>query len=290
MLKLLTRFVTVMIIITGIYLAYTNTTQTKLQQLNNKESILVNFYNFPEIILSSKDGNAGYQYELLKDYLYKLDKKKIEIRDSKYDIQIYYSIDVCKTCVIVKEEDLLLVSNNSNNINNDIEIKSILESVTKGNNSLKDYQTYYTNNELDDLIFNLNNNLISHTILPRGSYLFYKKYYPNLSIKKNIGSIKLLWKFSFDDGSLKNNLFKYLESDETLTYIESLNDKYYSNNTISSYIFIGSREFIADMTTKLPIYEDKFKEAASVYNLDWKLLAAISYQESKWNNNAISPT
>ena len=44
------------------------------------------------------------------------------------------------------------------------------------------------------------------------------------------------------------------------------------------------------MTTKLPIYEDKFKEAASVYNLDWKLLAAISYQESKWNNNAISPT
>jgi membrane-bound lytic murein transglycosylase MltF len=279
-----------MIIITGIYLAYTNTTQTTLQQLNNKESILVNFYKFPEIILSSKDGNTGYQYELLEDYLYKLDKKKIEIRDSKYDIQIYYSIDVCKTCVIVKEEDLLLVSNNSNNINNDIEIKSILESVTKGNNSLKDYQTYYTNNELDDLIFNLNNNLISHTILPRGSYLFYKKYYPNLSIKKNIGSIKLLWKFSFDDGSLKNNLYKYLESDETLAYIESLNDKYYSNNTISSYIFIGSREFIADMTTKLPIYEDKFKEAASVYNLDWKLLAAISYQESKWNNNAISPT
>ena len=290
MLKLLTRFITVMIIITGIYLAYTNTTQTTLQQLKDKESILVSLQNFPEIILSSKDGNTGYQYELLKDYLYKLDKQKIEIRDSKYDIQIYYSIDVCKTCVIVKEEDLLLVSNNSNNINNDIEIKSILESVTKGNNSLKDYQTYYTNNELDDLIFNLNNNLISHTILPRGSYLFYKKYYPNLSIKKNIGSIKLLWKFSFDDGSLKNNLFKYLESDETLSYIESLDDKYYSNNTISSYIFIGSREFIADMTTKLPIYEDKFKEAASVYNLDWKLLAAISYQESKWNNNAISPT
>ena len=155
---------------------------------------------------------------------------------------------------------------------------------------IKDYQIYYTSNTLDDLIFNLNNNLISHTILPRGSYLFYKKYYPNLSIKKNIGSIKLLWKFSFDDGSLKNSLFKYLESDETLTYIESLNNKYYSNNSISSYIFIGSREFIADMTTKLPVYEDQFKEAADVYNLDWKLLAAISYQESRWNNNAISPT
>ena len=290
MLKLFARFITAMIVIAGIYLAYTNTTQTALKQFKNKETILVNFQNLPEIILQSKEGNAGYQYELLENYLYKLNKQKIEISDGKQDIQIYYSTDVCKTCIIVEEEDLLLVSNNYSNNNNDIEIYRTLESISKNNNFLEDYQIYYTNTTLDDLVFNLNSNLISHTILPRGSYLFYKKYYPNLSIEKNIGNIKLLWKFSFDDGSLQNNLFKYLESDETLTYIESLNNKYYSNNTISSYIFIGSREFIADMTTKLPIYEDGFKEAADVYNLDWKLLAAISYQESRWNNNAISPT
>ncbi|MDC0415469.1 transglycosylase SLT domain-containing protein [Gammaproteobacteria bacterium] len=290
MLKLFARFVIAMIVIAGIYLAYTNTTQTALKQFKNREAIFVNFQNLPEIILHSKEGNTGYQYELLENYLYKLNKQKIEISDAKYDLQIYYSTSICKTCIIVEEEDLLLVSNNYNNINNDIEINSTLESLSKINNSLKDYQIYYTSNTLDDLIFNLNNNLISHTILPRGSYLFYKKYYPNLTIKKHIGSIKLLWKFSFDDGSLKDSLFKYLESDETLTYIESLNNKYYSNNSVSSYIFIGSREFIADMATKLPVYEDQFKEAADVYNLDWKLLAAISYQESKWNNNAISPT
>ena len=290
MLKLFVRFITAMIVIAGIYLAYTNTTQTALKQFKNKEAIFVNFQNLPEIILHSKEGNTGYQYELLENYLYKLNKQKIEISDAKHDLQIYYSTNICKTCIIVEEEDLLLVSNNYNNINNDIEINNTLESLSKSNNSLKDYQIYYTSITLDDLIFNLNSNLISHTILPRGSYLFYKKYYPNLSIKKNIGSIKLLWKFSFDDGSLKDSLFKYLESDETLTYIVSLNNKYYSNNSISSYIFIGSREFIADMTTKLPVYENQFKEAADMYNLDWKLLAAISYQESKWNNNAISPT
>ena len=290
MLKLFARFITVMIVIAGIYLAYINTTQTALKQFKNREAILVNFQNLPEIILQSKEGNTGYQYELLENYLYKLNKQKIEISDTKHDLQIYYSINICKTCIIVEEEDLLLVSNNFNNTNNDIEINSSLEYLSKINNSLKDYKIYYSSNTLDDLIFNLNSNLISHTILPRGSYLFYKKYYPNLSIKKNIGSIKLLWKFSHDDGSLKDSLFKYLESDETLTYIQSLNNKYYSNNSISSYIFIGSREFIADMTTKLPVYEDRFKEAADMYNLDWKLLAAISYQESKWNNDAISPT
>jgi membrane-bound lytic murein transglycosylase F len=290
MLKLFARFIAAMIVIAGIYLAYTNTTQTALKQFKNKETVLVNFQNLPEIILQSKEGNTGYQYELLENYLYKLNKQKIKISDGKQDIQIYYSTNVCETCIIVEEEDLLLVTNNYNNINNDIEIYRSLESVSKNNNFLEDYQIYYTNTTLDDLVFNLNSNLISYTILPRSSYLFYNKYYPNLSIEKNIGNIKLLWKFSFDDGSLQNNLFKYLESDETLSYIKSLNDKYYSNNTVSSYIFIGSREFIADMTTKLPVYEDEFKEAADVYNLDWKLLAAISYQESRWNNNAISPT
>jgi membrane-bound lytic murein transglycosylase F len=120
--------------------------------------------------------------------------------------------------------------------------------------------------------------------------LFYKKYYPNLSIKKVIGKINLLWKFSVDDGSLQNNLFKFLELSETSSFIENLNNKYYSKNSISSYIFIGSRIFVSDMITKLPVYESRFKKAASMNDLDWKLLAAISYQESKWNNNAISPT
>ena len=65
MLKLFARFLIVMIVIAGIYLVYTNTTQTALQQFKNKESILVNFQNLPEIILQSKEGDTGYQYELL---------------------------------------------------------------------------------------------------------------------------------------------------------------------------------------------------------------------------------
>ena len=75
MLKLLTRFITVMIIITGIYLVYTNTTQTVHQQFKNKEYVFVNLQNLPEIILQSKDGNTGYQYELLENYLHKSNKQ-----------------------------------------------------------------------------------------------------------------------------------------------------------------------------------------------------------------------
>ena len=290
MLRLFARFIAAMILFAGVYLLYTNTTQTSFTQFKKKEIIFVNLENIPEIILSSKEDNVGYQYELLIKYLDSLNKKKVVFNDSKFDLKIFYSKDICERCIVVNNQDLLLVTNNYDNKENDIEIIEIFQKSLRDNPILKNYKINYINDDLDDLIYNLNNNLISHTIITRSSYLFYKKYYPNLSIKKVIGNINLLWKFSVDDGSLQNSLFDFLELTETSSFIANLNDKYYSKNSISSYIFIGSRIFISDMITKLPIYENKFKKAALLYNLDWKLLAAISYQESKWDNNAISPT
>ena len=257
-----------MFLVAGIYLVYVNTTQTSLAQFKKKEIIYVYLENIPEIILPSKEENTGYQYELLVEYLGSLNKKKVELNDKKFDLKIFYSDDVCKRCVIVNDQDLLLVSNNYDNKGNGIEVINVLQKDFTYNTALKGYEISFTNNNLDDLIYNLSNNLITHTIITRSSYLFYKKYYPNLSIKKVIGNINLLWEFPSDDGSLQNNLFKFLELDETSSRIASLNNKYYSQNAISSYIFIGSRIFISDMITKLPVYENKFKKAADLTNLN----------------------
>ena len=65
MLRLFARFIAAMILFAGIYLVYTNTTQTSLVQFKKKEIISINLTNLPEIILPSKEENAGYQYELL---------------------------------------------------------------------------------------------------------------------------------------------------------------------------------------------------------------------------------
>ncbi len=42
--------------------------------------------------------------------------------------------------------------------------------------------------------------------------------------------------------------------------------------------------------TRLPKYIDFFKGAADIEGLDWRLLAAIGYQESHWNPKTRSPT
>ena len=290
MFKLFMRFLTAMIVVASIYLLFVNSSYTSLQKLQSKEVVIVKLQNFPEIILPTREEIHGYQYELIKDYLTTINKNGFIEKDNNYDVAIFYSSKACETCVVVNEADLLLVSNNENDSNNDIEVSILLKNIELNNNIKKNYQINYTDNELDSLIYNLSNNLISHTILTRSSYLFFKKYYSNLVIKKNIKKVKLLWNFSNDDGTLRNNLFTFLENEKTLDLINSLNKKYYAKNSMSSYIFIGSRIFISDIVLKLPKFEHLFKEASMKYNIDWKLLAALSYQESKWDNDAVSPT
>ena len=290
MLKLFARFLTAMIVVACIYLIFVNSSYTSLQKLQNKETIVVSFQSFPEIILPTRGEVLGYQYELIKDYITTINNNNFIDSDNNYDIEIFYSSRICETCVVVKKEDLLLVSNNENDSDNDIEVSLILKNIQLNSNIKKNYQINYSDNELDTLVYNLSNNLISHTILTRSTYLFFKKYYPNLVIKKNITKVNLLWNFSNDDGTLRNNLFQFLENKKTLNFINSLDKKYYAKNSMSSYIFIGSRIFISDIVLKLPKFEQLFKEASIKYNIDWKLLAALSYQESKWDNAAVSPT
>ncbi|NKC12608.1 MAG: membrane-bound lytic murein transglycosylase MltF [Gammaproteobacteria bacterium] len=42
--------------------------------------------------------------------------------------------------------------------------------------------------------------------------------------------------------------------------------------------------------TRLPRFEQAFKAAGQTVDLDWRLLAALSYQESHWRPQAVSPT
>jgi membrane-bound lytic murein transglycosylase F len=49
-----------------------------------------------------------------------------------------------------------------------------------------------------------------------------------------------------------------------------------------------SREFQAHVGDRLPLYRSWFEQAAVQSGIDWRLLAAIGYQESKWDPRAVS--
>jgi membrane-bound lytic murein transglycosylase F len=49
-----------------------------------------------------------------------------------------------------------------------------------------------------------------------------------------------------------------------------------------------ARRFQDDIATRLPELRAEFEKAAADQSLDWRLLAAVGYQESHWDNHAVS--
>jgi len=58
----------------------------------------------------------------------------------------------------------------------------------------------------------------------------------------------------------------------------------------SRYPAIDNKIFLRNARQKLPRYQKLFEQAAHKNQLDWRLVAAIAYQESVWNPDAVSPT
>ncbi len=53
---------------------------------------------------------------------------------------------------------------------------------------------------------------------------------------------------------------------------------------------VDAASFVTGVRERLPRYQAWFQEAATETGIDWRLLAAIGYQESRWDAAAISPT
>ncbi|MDD2913900.1 MAG: membrane-bound lytic murein transglycosylase MltF [Gallionella sp.] len=117
-----------------------------------------------------------------------------------------------------------------------------------------------------------------------------RNYHPNLVATLDIAQpSKLAWGFPDDtDPALIKEVqtfFADIQQDGTL---RSLLDRYYGHSrrlgTMDSAAFISRRN------TLLPRYRHLFEEAATVTGEDWKLLAALAYQESQWDPLATSAT
>lgn len=51
----------------------------------------------------------------------------------------------------------------------------------------------------------------------------------------------------------------------------------------------NSEQLLIDLEARLPELREFFEEAAELSGLDWRLIAAVGYQESMWDADAVSP-
>jgi membrane-bound lytic murein transglycosylase F len=148
------------------------------------------------------------------------------------------------------------------------------------------------NNELntDGLLYLVNEGLIDYTISDSHQANLLKRFYPNLYTAFDITKPRqLAWALPhIEDNSLYDEVsqfFKQIKKDKTLQH---LLEKHYGNTNNLNYV--GNCTFRLHMESRLPKYINLFKTEAKKHNIDWRLLAAIGYQESHWRTDTTSPT
>ena len=75
---------------------------------------------------------------------------------------------------------------------------------------------------------------------------------------------------------------------DTQKQIDVLSERFFSPS--SKINQVAANEFARNIRVRLPKYRNVIKEVANTHNLDWRFLAAISYQESNWLPKARSRT
>ena len=114
-------------------------------------------------------------------------------------------------------------------------------------------------------------------------------FYPDLRFSFVLGKKnQIAWAMNKGNNELQSIYNKWFNNIFKKSSLKSLSEKYYA--TTQDFDPYDINKFNERVKSRLPKYKKFFQEEAQKIGWDWKLLAAISYQESHWNEKAVSPT
>jgi len=144
--------------------------------------------------------------------------------------------------------------------------------------------------EVADLLAKVARGEIDFTIADSTEFNIQRHFYPDLRVALDLEiDDPLAWAFRKGDGStLLERADNYLIRADRSGIIAQIHDRYYGHT--KEFDYVGTRAFIRHFESRLPRYRDMFVTAGLQQGVDWKLLAAIGYQESHWRSHAVSPT
>ena len=132
--------------------------------------------------------------------------------------------------------------------------------------------------------------LIDYTIADSNEISANRTVFPELRVAFNISEPQALaWAMPLaEDGTLYNEMAVFFDEMDESGDMDRLIEKYYGH--IRRFDYVDTRAFHRRILTQLPKYQSYFEQAGVEFNLDWRLLAAISYQESHWDPKSVSST
>jgi membrane-bound lytic murein transglycosylase F len=141
----------------------------------------------------------------------------------------------------------------------------------------------------EDLLSQVAEGRIDYTVANSDLVALNQRFYPQLRVAFDISDLQnIAWALPRDDDdSLYLAVQNYFQTLGDVGLVK-LRDRYFAAAAQADYL--GVSRFLADAQHKLPQVRPYFERAAQRYGLDWRLLAAIGYQESRWDAQAVSPT
>ena len=129
---------------------------------------------------------------------------------------------------------------------------------------------------------------LDYTLADSNRLALQRRRYPNLAVAMTIeDSMPMAWALDrSQDDSIKAAMVEYFGTVHQSGWFTVLEDKYFGH--IRTFDYVDSRAFNKSAETTLKRYKSMFQQYAG--DLDWRLLAAMSYQESHWKPDAVSRT
>jgi membrane-bound lytic murein transglycosylase F len=144
--------------------------------------------------------------------------------------------------------------------------------------------------EVADLLAKVVEEEVDFTVADSTEFNIQRHFYPDLRVALDleIGD-PIAWAFPKGKGdSLLRAADDFLIGMDRSGVLARVKDRYYGHT--DEFDYVGTRNFIRHYESRLPRYRDMFEQAGAEWGVDWRLLAAIGYQESHWRANAVSPT
>ena len=303
------------IVVIGLIKIYTPFNENDYKRIVNKGVIVAGIRTGPSSYYEVKTEKIGFTYDVLEELskflnldlkvvaldnaasaLQMLNDRKIDIladmgildnvnlnySHTQADYYLVYNSDYLK-----RPKDHQSIKKHSINI---IDSPKIIEQLDQFFNKSNIDLVIMNEKNIDEILHLLIEGKIKYTVLSSDELTFYKVDFPEIDIAYKIASdIKYNW-------ALPNNTSNHLPNKLSNFFTDMLKKnklKYIKQNNLNAdtkHSFVGSKNFIKDLTNIFPLYEFYFKSYSKKYNHDWRLLASIGYQESRWNKDAVSYT
>jgi membrane-bound lytic murein transglycosylase F len=146
------------------------------------------------------------------------------------------------------------------------------------------------NHETEDLLQRVVEGETDCVIADSHIVLLSQNYFPKLDVAFDVGRPEYLaWAFPKDgDAWLYKKSVEFFAKIQRDGTLKRLLDRYYGHvERLEQADVVG---FLERMNKVLPAYRALFHRAQEQTGLDWRLLAALGYQESHWDPLATSPT